>query len=389
MNPYPRWMIGSDVALIFLFATTILSLAGLSIYYPQYVVIDKKRLQVAAIFLLFMLYFTTSMVHDTRWGHIVFWSSVLMTCFLDIRFIIIAYKYIKTIFTIVALFSLLIWLCNLFRISLPYYHYTPDFRYNSNDNYRIYGFAVSLYTGNTPVGGLMERVCGIFAEPGHFGIYIGYILAMSRFNFKSWQNLILLMAGVLTFSTAFYGILSLGILYRIVNDKCIQYDIKRIITVSSFLLIVFFIVGFSSFFETAIDRVVGGRHISSVSDLVEARVTENSHEIFDEFLKKSDTLIGKGYYYKSSIQITNWRGFLFSFGYIGLFIALMALLVTSFYSKNKLYSLLLLAIGILVFSHRSYLFYGPTFYFATLTGSQLFIFAQDNIVHKFRNSSTK
>ena len=57
-----------------------------------------------------------------------------------------------------------------------------------------------------PIGGGLERICGVFAEPGHFGIYLGLMLAIEKFNFYEKRNLLLLITGFLTFSTAFYGI---------------------------------------------------------------------------------------------------------------------------------------------------------------------------------------
>ncbi len=110
------------------------------------------------------------------------------------------YTYLRKLFIFLSIVALLYWILNYFKIPLLYYTYILEDRgLNSGDNYRIYGLALSLYRGSAPIGGGLERICSVFGEPGHYAIYISFILAIDKFRFNRVGNLILFTIGCLTF----------------------------------------------------------------------------------------------------------------------------------------------------------------------------------------------
>ena len=205
--------------IVFLFTTTISSIE-LRRNIRKGLVVDKYRIGICIAAVTFLLFFTTPIVHDFRIGHFAYFLIFIQIIFFNDIIFYNSYKFLKKLFIIISVFAIVFWVLNAMGVPLIYYKCTPAFRTESVlDNYRIYGPVLSLYRGNMPIGGGIERICGVFAEPGHFGIYIGLMLAIEKFNFYEKRNLLLLITGFLTFSTAFYGIFCLGVLY-----KLLKYD---------------------------------------------------------------------------------------------------------------------------------------------------------------------
>lgn len=278
-----------------------------------------------------------------------------------------SYKFLKKLFIIISVFAIVFWVLNAMGVPLIYYKCTPAFRTESVlDNYRIYGPVLSLYRGNMPIGGGIERICGVFAEPGHFGIYIGLMLAIEKFNFYEKRNLLLLITGFLTFSTAFYGIFCLGVLYKLLKYKRITTDIIRIVAVLFFTAIT--LLFFSDrFVETIYGRVVENKReeVSGVVDLLDNRVPDSHITKFESFIHSHDALVGLGYDNDEMVG-TNWRGVVYRFGIIGTVI--MLLLIFSIARKGSMkYGFLLAAIALLIVAHRAYLMFSPAIYMMLLT----------------------
>lgn len=111
--------------------------------------------------------------------------------------------------------------------------------------------------------------------------------------------------------------------------------------------------------------------INSITDVVESRISERYIEDFQEFSQTSDLFFGLGYYVQESIPTTNWRGVIYRFGVIGLFIILI-LLLAIVNRTNFTYALLLFSIAILILSHRSYFLYTPAVYVLFFIASTLY-----------------
>lgn len=374
LNPYFRWLIPNEIFyFLFLFTTLVLT-TQLYFKVKNGIVIDKWKTRVFYAIGVFVLYFTTSLVHDMRWGHFLWFLPFMSIVFYNSYIIQKGYQYFKKIMFWFTLFALLYWILNTLNISVPYFSYHPDFRYSDNDYYRIYGPAISLYSGSYPVGGVygIERITGIFAEPGHYGLYLGCILAIDRFNFVSKENQIFILTGILTFSTAFYGILFLGLIYRLFVDKKLSKGIQRILLLLSFSFIVGFLFGGDAFKELTYGRVLKDDN-SDVFDMVESRTSDRFVDTFNEFSTTSDVILGFGYFgHESSIQTTNWRGLVYRFGIVGL-IVLVFLTVTIVGKAEIYYSILLFAIIVLILSHRSYLLYVPWAYILIFIATALSI----------------
>ena len=362
LNPYPRWLVSQGIFQIVFFITTTIAFIGLNNLRGGFVV-TKPKIRIFIIAVIYLLYFTTPIVHQFRAGQFLYFIIFLQIIFMNIMIFNAAYKILRKIFIYISIFALIFWLLNLIGVPLLYYKFTTIERVNSLDNYRIYGLAVSLYRGDFPIGGGIERICGVFGEPGHFGIYLGLMLAIEKFNFNSKQNILLLITGMLTFSTAFYGILALGIIYRIIEYKKLTKELIWTLPLLFVIIIVMLID--TRFFETAVGRVVNTNDVSNITDLVENRVYDYYIDIFDTFIKTTDAITGMGYNAEDMI-VTNWRGLVYRFGILGasfMFLLIVSIVIRSDYK----YALLLGVIALLIILHRVYLMYSPAVYMMILT----------------------
>lgn len=375
LNPYLKWIFPNEVFYSFFLFTTV-TLSFLLLTKVRYgIFIDRSKRFIVGYLLIYVIYFTLPLFHEMRWGHFFWYMPFLFILFYNDIIVKDSYLILKKIFVFVTVFSLLFWILNIFKIPIPYYSFYPDFRVNSTDYYRIYGPAISLYNGNLPVGGLfgIERITGVFAEPGHFGIYLGIILAIEKFDITIRENQIILITGILTFSTAFYAIVLLGVVYRFYIDKKIS---KSFINA---LAIIFIVIGLGFYFsgegfkQLVYGRVLGADNseVSDVTDIVENRVSDKFIDEFNDFAKTPNVIYGLGYNNLETVPSTNWRGLIYRFGIVGF--SIMLLFIYSIVRRFDIGTgLLFFSIAILVISHRSYLFYTPTLYLLFFLATSIF-----------------
>ena len=373
LNPYFKWLLPNEYFYAFFLFTTLLLSYQLKRYIKNSFHLDFHKKHIIFFLIIYIIYFTTPIVHSFRWGHLAWSIPFLIIITYSDNIINLSYIYLKKIIIFFTITALIVWLINLLSIPIPYYSFYPNFRLISDDYYRIYGPCISLYNGSLPVGGVygIERITGVFAEPGHFGIYLGLILAVEKFNLNSRENKILTLVGILTFSTAFMGILLLGLLYRFYLEKKLIKIIPRIL----FYIITFVLLGLifgEGFNKLMYERVFikDGKQINTLTELVESRINERSINEFDEFTKTSNYIFGVGYSEGVDMPTTNWRGVVYRFGIIGLLI-IIVLLITIVKRVDVLYAILLLAFAIIILVHRSYFFYVPSVYILLFIATNL------------------
>ncbi|MBR5296192.1 MAG: hypothetical protein IKU24_06340 [Clostridia bacterium] len=131
------------------------------------------------------------------------------------------YVYSKKIFAIVLIPATVIFLLSVVGISLPSVHLDADMgKLETGQAYRLYmGVAVMLENA----GEEMPRLCGLFREPGFVGTLGALFLLGDKFTFKKWENTVIFVSCVFTFSVAFYLLFILGLLLK----KVVASNTKR------------------------------------------------------------------------------------------------------------------------------------------------------------------
>lgn len=121
-------------------------------------------------------------------------------------------EYIRMGITAIAAVGIVCWVCATLRIPLPYartIYYSSDAQ-ALGYYYRNYLHLCYLIEYSR-IG--FFRLCGIFNESGEFGVFLGLLLCIDRVNLKKRENLVLLVAGCMTLSLAFFVILALYVMY--------------------------------------------------------------------------------------------------------------------------------------------------------------------------------
>ena len=374
VKPYPRWFLPSGLYQVFFLCSTALSLLMLN---P---IIEKGEFKIRMLLLIlfYAIFFNLPIVHEFRPGY--FFDSLI---FIEIILVptsvfLNAYGLLRKIFYWISFFSILIWILHTIGLELPHYTYWgTDFRENRFDNYHIYGPVISMYHGQGFTAHL-ERVCGVFGEPGHFGILIGLMLAINRFRFNTREDIVMLLAGILTFSTAFYGLLGLGLVYQLLQGRKGVNNFQKILPV--FMIATLALIQSRDIKEVIVGRVVEGRQVNNVNDLIENRVLDTTKSHYEKLLHSNGIWFGKGLTDTNVVQETNWRGGVYRYGIVG--VAVFVLLILNIVSIAPLkYRLLLLSMVALVMSHRIYqLFYTGIpylIYAASLINSEQVIYINE------------
>lgn len=362
MNPHFRWMVGGEVYyFLFFFSTLLLFIVG-QFQNRNYFFLDAYRKRLLLVLVIFVSVFTLPLFHEFRAGHFIWYVTFIFFVFYKYEILKESYLWLKKIIVVLSAISLFYWFLSLLPVPIPYFSYNPEFRSNPNDWYKIYGPVVGLYNASDPRGGLgFERISGAFLEPGHFGMYLGFFLAVDKLNLRDKGNVILLVTGILTFSTAFYGIILIVIIYKSLTEKIVSKNMVYI----PLLVISTIGIGLIFFTEEFLYGIVGRLMDNNQSaNIIDSRVATSFIDEYNYFIGTPNAWFGYGFNV-DLLHITNWRAMVFRYGIIGSF--LMTILIIISTSRVKWSEIFLLSSVVLViFIHRSYLLLPPTYYILTL-----------------------
>ena len=246
--------------------------------------------------------------------------------------------------------------------------------------YRIYGCFVTLGGSDS----LIPRACGFLQEPGHFSIVLGFVYVIdSILNHK--RNLWIIICGLLTFSLNFVIMALAAEFLQITNIR------KSFRFVFRMLLIVVVLGVVYTFLPDALQKSASylffERNISDVYDLFEetgsltealnAR-TNQLGELEYYSLTHHELIVGRRHF-DSEMILSDYRGVIYSIGYIGLALSILTILSIVFKTKSWRSGLALSVAFALVYLHRSWMFVAPYLYCLSFLGVTL---TRDNAVNK-------
>lgn len=169
------------------------------------------------------------------------------------------------------------------------------------------------------------RLCGLFNEPGFFGTVLALILCTNNINIKKKENIVLFIAGLLTFSVAF--VLIIGLYYVIQNRK----NYKTIITLTVVLLLYILVLPNITFSNYNVQRFVDRIQLVSGSLVGDNRTEELFDNIFNGWIHGNNLLFGYGGGYVASITVGNlsYKTFLVNYGIVGFILIYIPLAFTA------------------------------------------------------------
>lgn len=344
-------------------------------------VITKKRLFVSLSILFFAVYIGTPLFSSSFNLFVLLkFVILLILSFFPVVIFRQAFLILRKLMIVFSVASIVLFLLLLFNINLPYYK-IPGFTTvmeNTNHFYRLYGIVVSSTNTVWPLYGFnIARMCGPFLEPGHFAIYLGLILSLEKY-LSNKINPFLVIAGFLTFSPAFIFILTLIVAYDILFNK----QVKLLVNLSIATIVVFSVVITSPIVRDAIYYMAIGRNFDNVDgNILDERSSSNAQRAYKAFIQTNDAWIGVGVE-KSNEKgmLADYRGFVFANGIIGIILSL-SLSLQLFFGMNKKSAFLLFPIFLIVFSHRSWMFYN-TYIYAFMLMASIFSENKKHIIYR-------
>lgn len=132
-----------------------------------------------------------------------------------------AYKIFYWIFTISLIIPIIVFVLTLFGVNLPYstLESYEEIKRNTGVSYHLYPLAVTRdHMYQTAL--FKVQLCGIFDEPGRVGTLCGLFLCAEQFKLKDKKsNFILLIAGIMSFSMAFYFLCAIYFGVKALQDR--------------------------------------------------------------------------------------------------------------------------------------------------------------------------
>jgi hypothetical protein len=215
-------------------SASVLLILPLSITRPDEFKFNKNNLIFVIVYLLICIYQISFAGQTTIYSIALFSTKFILGSIIIISSHSLKLKLLNTItFTlgVVLAISLFGWLLFLSNVPLPHYT-TYDGKFYVHTNY--YLFLLNGYPGRQ----LIPRFTSMFLEPGHLASTCALLLFINRYNLKRWENALMLIALLLSFSLAGYGLLIAGYgMHLITNSK------RRVLHLTIFFLFVIAIVG--------------------------------------------------------------------------------------------------------------------------------------------------
>ena len=238
--------------------------------------------------------------------------------------------YFKNAFIIICIAGIICYLSYDLNLFLPYKVVNY---YNNNaivENYIDYKF-IFLYRASSSIS--LVRLCGICNEPGYFGTICALILCASSLNLKKKSNIIILIAGFLTFSLAFIITLVIYLLLKYLKD------VRTVIL--TVLLTCFYLFLLPNIYtgNPTIDRFIQRMTITDEGLAGDNRTTDDLEYVFNDVVKNKPLFgYGEGYLKTQNLKggVSSYKTYIIQYGFVGCILLWGSLLLAALY-KNKNY----------------------------------------------------
>lgn len=238
--------------------------------------------------------------------------------------------YFKNAFIIICIASIICYLSYDLNLFLPYKVVNY---YNNNaivENYIDYKF-IFLYRASSSIS--LVRLCGICNEPGYFGTICALILCASSLNLKKKSNIIILIAGFLTFSLAFIITLVIYLLLKYLKD------VRTVIL--TVLLTCFYLFLLPNIYtgNPTIDRFIQRMTITDEGLAGDNRTTDELEYVLNDVVKNKPLFgYGEGYLKTQNLKggVSSYKTYIIQYGFVGCILLWGSLLLAALY-KNKNY----------------------------------------------------
>ena len=272
--------------------------------------------------------------------------GIMLFCLCDNYTLKSAFGIMKKIFALSLIPAIFIFVLKQLGMDIPYSVIRADAgKELTGQSYHLY-YGVCTMLSN--FGGLLNRLCGVYNEPGFVGTVGALLLVADKMNLKKWDNIVIFTALLFTFSLAFVLLLSVAFLmYKLYQLK----DSRR--SFGAIVMILFFIAAYFIFMEIPFSDGSDLQELQSRMEITEDglagdnRIASSEAAVreYDRFLESGsrNVLFGHG---KSTIKeygvdiwqdVCSYKEFIYYFGFIGMFfmVAFFICVVNTKYKRVK------------------------------------------------------
>ncbi|KAF1086093.1 hypothetical protein SPSYN_00831 [Sporotomaculum syntrophicum] len=220
-------------------------------------------------------------------------------------------------------------------------------------------------------GGYVSRMCGPFNEPGVVGTFAALLLIADQFNLRKIGNLILLVAGVLSFSLAFFILCAGYVVFCAITEK--RKDLLAMIMVGLFLLV--YLLPYLRSVNPVVDELAARFEISGKGLAGDNRTNRAYDAFFAVYMQTEERWLGLGTGVNDRFGATlSYKDLIIDYGLVGfacLMLGLLLLPMAGKWGERKcIYFVLLFLISIyqrpnvMTLSYLALLFGGVEYIFA-------------------------
>jgi len=245
-------------------------------------------------------------------------------------------QHARMVGAILGLLSFVIMVLLVIGVDLPYYRLEQTFR-NPNQFYYLFPgtLVLSSQLFDLPTGGNIIRSSGlVFAEPGHFGVFLGLLMAANAFSFKEYKDKFILLGGISTLSGSFFAIFMVGLTakyilkfaYFLLSHRIKMRDILTL-TLCVFLFIGFFYSFVNYTPERFQDRLLWNRLAvdhSKGESILESRAQYEFNTFFKEYSTTTKSIVGIGTGRDREVRASDIRNIVVSYGWVVIFLYILA-----------------------------------------------------------------
>lgn len=267
------------------------------------------------------------------------------------------YSIFVRIFALSLVSSIIVWAIINIGIDLPYkiLETSQEGKVSLGRFYQHYPGAIFLANSS----GIYNRLSGVFDEPGVIGTFSALFLAAEKFEFKNkWYTKLILIAGITSFSLAFYILMLVGI-----SVKYYKRGVKKFLFIMIIVILILFVIVNIEIDNPFFKEYIQDRIFTENSIIVSNRTKRTFDSEFNKFLKSSslEVIFGNGHEASKSNPLlrgaSSYKMLIYDYGFFGFILLILWLVITSMRLNkfNKDY-LILLSVFLVSIYQRPYIF---------------------------------
>lgn len=355
IRPFFTWIM--PIKPMIMTSAVLLTFLFVDAFIRGFLVFSKKRIALFFVSFVFVLELSHNLLFT-----IVYYLPFTYLMFFRGDIILHSFLIFKKVIWWISIFTLILFCAFLLGVPLtkiPYYEVETFSLANVNsfNFFRIYGFIVTLSSSIIPLGMInIVKSCGIFAEPGHFAVILGIIYWVNKIVIGR-RNLVFIIAGLSTLSPVFVVILVLSELLELFF-RIKMFSVKNILYFMTTVIIVFLFISTDIVYKSLISDKLS--EIEEVNELLDSRTNKMALSAYEQMSKTPKMYFGVNAKQRELDGcLSDYRGFIFYHGLVGLGLLLIVVFMFSYMSKNKEKSVAILLFSFIIIVHRSWMFDGP------------------------------